>query len=115
VQQSSFRHAIAGESAPHRPFKIIYATLYYDVRPTFVVDITPQFESRFQALTAYKSQFSDQEAGKEIFPTQNEIRSRIEAMARFYGLLAGVTYAEPFLQKEVELVEDVMAIPVKSI
>src|SRR5271157_4872593 len=24
--------------APHRPFKIIYATLYYDVRPTFVVD-----------------------------------------------------------------------------
>src|SRR5215470_18662545 len=29
---------------PHRPFKIIYATLYYDVRPTFVVDITDQFE-----------------------------------------------------------------------
>src|SRR5438445_5428721 len=26
--------------SPHRPFKIIYATLYYDVRPTFVVDIT---------------------------------------------------------------------------
>src|SRR5271163_4460490 len=23
--------------SPHRPFKIIYATLYYDVRPTFVV------------------------------------------------------------------------------
>ena len=33
--------------APHRPFKIIYATLYYDVRPTFVVDITEQFEARF--------------------------------------------------------------------
>src|SRR5438105_12331087 len=29
---------------PHRPFKIIYATLYYDIRPTFVVDITDQFE-----------------------------------------------------------------------
>src|SRR5437588_10285982 len=25
---------------PHRPFKIIYATLYYDIRPTFVVDIS---------------------------------------------------------------------------
>ncbi|HYX70170.1 MAG TPA: PIG-L family deacetylase, partial [Terriglobales bacterium] len=23
--------------APHRPFKIVYATLYYDLRPTFVV------------------------------------------------------------------------------
>src|SRR5438128_7699409 len=42
VQQSSFSQTIAGESAPHRPFKIIYATLYYDVRPTFVVDITDQ-------------------------------------------------------------------------
>jgi N-acetylglucosamine malate deacetylase 1 len=100
---------------PHRPFKIIYATLYYDVRPTFVVDITELFETRFQALLAYKSQFSDQEAGKDLFPAQAEIRARIEAMARFYGLLGGVTYAEPFLQKEVGLVEDLTLIPVKSI
>src|SRR5881275_1745728 len=34
----------SGIELPHRPFKIIYATLYYDVRPTFVVDITDQFE-----------------------------------------------------------------------
>jgi len=100
---------------PHRPFKIIYATLYYDVRPTFVVDITELFEARFQALMAYKSQFSDQEAGKDLFPAQAEIRARIAAMARFYGLLGGVTYAEPFLQKEVGLVEDLTLIPVKSI
>jgi N-acetylglucosamine malate deacetylase 1 len=101
--------------APHRPFKIIYATLYYDVRPTFVVDISDQFEARFQSLMAYKSQFSDQEAGKDIFPAQAEIRARIDAMARFYGMLGGVTYAEPFLQKEVGLVEDLTLIPVKSI
>jgi LmbE family N-acetylglucosaminyl deacetylase len=101
--------------APHRPFKIIYATLYFDIRPTFVVDISDQFEARFESLMAYKSQFSDQEAGKDIFPARDEIRARIESMARFYGMLAGVTYAEPFLQKEVGLVEDVAAIPVKSI
>jgi N-acetylglucosamine malate deacetylase 1 len=101
--------------APHRPYKIIYATLYFDIRPTFVVDITDQFEARFESLMAYKTQFSDQEAGKDIFPARAEIRARIESMARFYGMLAGVTYAEPFLQKEVGLVEDVTAIPVKSI
>jgi bacillithiol biosynthesis deacetylase BshB1 len=105
----------AEEPGPHRPFKIVYASLYYDVRPTFVVDITEQFEARFQSLMAYKSQFSDQEAGRDIFPAQAEIRSRIEAMARFYGMLGGVTYAEPFLQKEVGLVEDLTALPVKSI
>ena len=100
---------------PHRPFKIIYATLYYDIRPTFVVDITDQFEARFDSLMAYKTQFSDQEAGKGIFPARAEIRARVEAMARYYGMLAGVTYGEPFLQKEVGLVEDLTLIPVKSI
>ena len=117
---SAVASVVAGEKqtirlAPHRPFKIIYATLYHDVRPTFVVDITDQFEARFESLMAYKSQFSDQEAGKDIFPAREEIRGRIESMARFYGMMAGVTYAEPFLQKEVGLVEDVTAIPVKSI
>src|SRR5437868_73564 len=104
-----------GELVPHRPFKIVYATLYYDIRPTFVVDISDQFETRFEALMAYKSQFSDQEAGNDIFPARDEIHARIEAMARFYGMLAGVTYAEPFLQNEVGLVDDLTAIPVKSI
>jgi N-acetylglucosamine malate deacetylase 1 len=100
---------------PHRPFKIVYATLYYDVRPTFVVDISAQFEPKFASILAYKSQFSDQDAGKDLFPAHDEIRARVDAMARHYGMLGGVTYAEPFLQKEVGLVEDLLAIPVKSI
>jgi bacillithiol biosynthesis deacetylase BshB1 len=100
---------------PHRPFKIIYATLYYDIRPSFVVDISEQFEGKFSSILAYTSQFSDQDAGKDLFPAHDEIRARVEAMARFYGMLGGVTYAEPFLQKEVGLVEDLLAIPVKSI
>jgi hypothetical protein len=106
----------AGETLlPHRPFKIVYASLYYDVRPSFVVDITNQFEERFSALMAYQSQYSDQDAGTGIFPARAEIRVRIESMARFYGMLGGVTYAEPFVQKEVGLVEDLTSIPVKSI
>jgi N-acetylglucosamine malate deacetylase 1 len=103
------------DGAPHRPFKIIYATLYYDIRPTFVVDINEQFEQKLASIFAYKSQFSDQEAGKDLFPANNEIRARVESMARFYGALGGVTHAEPFIQKEVGLVEDLLTIPVKSI
>jgi len=106
--------AIAG-LPPHRPFKIVYASLYLDVRPSFVVDITDQFETRFQALMAYQSQYTDQSEGAGLFPMQAEIRQRLEAMASFYGLLAGVKYAEPFVQKEIGLVDDLLAIPVKSI
>jgi bacillithiol biosynthesis deacetylase BshB1 len=113
--QDSRQDAGATLLAPHRPFKIIYATLYYDIRPSFVVDIGEQFEGKFASILAYKSQFSDQEAGKDLFPAQAEIRARVESMARFYGALGGVSHGEPFLQKEVGLVEDLLAIPVKSI
>jgi len=80
-----------------------------------VVDISEQFERKFASILAYKSQYNDQDAGKDLFPAHDEIRARVEAMARFYGMLGGVTYAEPFLQKEVGLVDDLLAIPVKSI
>ena len=106
---------LAIEGEPHRPFKIIYASLYFDVRPTFVVDITGQFEARFASLMAYKSQYADQREGTGLFPQHAEIRDRVETMAKFYGLLAGVKYAEPFVQKEVGLIEDVTAIPVQSL
>ena len=115
ISQTNFPAGEGESSAPHRPFKILYATLYYDVRPTFVVDISDQFEGKFASIMAYKSQFSDQEAGKDLFPAHDEIRQRVDAMGRFYGMLGGITYAEPFLQKEVGLVEDLLAIPVKSI
>jgi bacillithiol biosynthesis deacetylase BshB1 len=105
-----------GESlAPHRPFKVVYASLYHDVRPSFVVDITEQFETRLQSIFAYASQYSDQMAGSGDFPARDEIRARVESMARFYGMFAGVTYAEPFVQKEIGLVEDLAALPVKSL
>ena len=100
---------------PHRPYKIVYASLYADVRPSFVVDISEQFETRFSALMAYRSQYQDQSAGSGLFPRQAEIRERLAAMAAFYGSLAGVRYAEPFVQKEVGLVDDLLAIPVQSL
>lgn len=100
---------------PHRPFKIVYASLYYDIRPTFVVDITDHFEARLEALLAYKSQYENQQAGSGDFPLNEEIRERLATMAGFYGLLAGVKYAEPFVQKEVGMVDDLLTIPVKSL
>jgi bacillithiol biosynthesis deacetylase BshB1 len=100
---------------PHRPFKIVYASLYADVRPSFVVDITPFVEQRYQALMAYRSQYANQPAGGGLFVPQEEIRERTLAEARHYGLLAGVRYGEPFVQKEVGLVDDLTLLPVQSI
>jgi bacillithiol biosynthesis deacetylase BshB1 len=105
----------AGASPPHRPFKIVYASLYADVRPGFVVDITPFIEQRHAALMAYKSQYSNQAQGGGLFVPEEEIRERTFAEARHYGLLAGVRYGEPFVQREVGLVDDLTRVPVQSI
>jgi N-acetylglucosamine malate deacetylase 1 len=102
-------------TAPHRPFKILYASLYADVRPSFVVDITPFIEDRHRALMAYQSQYANQTAGAGLFVPEEEIRERTFAEARHYGLLAGVRYAEPFVQKEIGLVDDLTLIPVQSL
>ena len=100
---------------PHRPFKIVYASLYADVRPSFVVDISPFIEQRHAALMAYASQYAQQPAGNGLFVPEAEIRERTFAEARHYGLLAGVRYGEPFVQKEVGLVDDLTLLPVQSI
>ncbi len=100
---------------PFRPFKIVYASLYADVRPSFIVDITPFIEQRHAALMAYRSQYANQQAGSALFVPEEEIRERTFAEARHYGLLGGVTFGEPFVQKEVGLVDDLTLVPVQSL
>jgi len=111
----SFETHILRKLPPHRPFKVVYASLYANVQPSFVVDITDEFDARLQSLMAYQSQYRDQAAGADLFPQQAEISERIGSMAAFYGMLAGVKYAEPYVQKEVGLVEDLRLIPVQTI
>lgn len=100
---------------PYRPYKVLYASLYADVRPSFVVDITPFIEQRYESLMAYRSQYANADQGGGLFVPEEEIRERTFAEARHYGQLAGVRYAEPFVQKEVGLVEDLMLLPVASL
>ena len=52
-------------SEAHRPFKVIYSSLYANVTPSFVVDISTQFERRMEALLSYRSQYGEVEQGRE--------------------------------------------------
>ena len=102
-------------SEPHRPFKIIYSSLYADVKPSFIVDISAQFERRMSALLSYTSQYGQVEEGGTLFPDEQEIRERLGAIARFYGNQIGVRYGEPFVVKEAMEIGDIVAMPVRSI
>jgi bacillithiol biosynthesis deacetylase BshB1 len=99
---------------PHRPFKVIYASQYANVPPTFVVDITGQFDRRMESLFAYKSQYGAMESGSDLFPPETEVRERLASISRFYGNLIGVKYGEAFVVKETMRVDDLLALQVKS-
>ncbi len=83
--------------APHRRFKIIYATLY-DVHPTFVVDITDQFELRLESLMAYKSQFGERERKRHLSCSRRNSGSS-PSHEEPYGSLPEL-HAEPFLKRK---------------
>jgi bacillithiol biosynthesis deacetylase BshB1 len=96
------------QTEPHRPSKIMYSSLYANVTPSFVVDISSQFARRMDALFCYESQYGDAPEAAHLFPQQQEIRERLSAIARFYGNLIGVKYGEPFVVKETMRVDDII-------
>jgi bacillithiol biosynthesis deacetylase BshB1 len=106
------------EGEAFRPFKVIYSTVYFkEARPTFVVDISRYFKRRYRAILAYNSQFrptvKDKKSKVDI--PLDRLHQEVNLIARYYGNLAGVEYAEPFLVKEVMQIEDIVALPVRSI
>jgi N-acetylglucosamine malate deacetylase 1 len=106
---------IAGDA--FRPFKIIYAAAYSTIKPTFAVDITKQYDRRRRAILSYASQFTPPKgaARSKVFLPLDELNERMSFIARHYGRMIGVQYAEGFVVKEVMRVDDVARMPVRSI
>ena len=105
-----------GGGAPHRPFKVLYALSYREdpVKPTFVVDISAQFERKLAAIRCYASQFDTVISAGEIFPTGQDLYGRVETQNAHYGSLIRAPYGEPFFTHETVLVEDVVGLGVQS-
>ena len=103
---------------PHRPFKILYATLF-DVRggvqPSFIVDITRDYARRARAIACYASQFAGPRFQRGIRIPLTGLQERLEVICRYYGSLVGVRYGEPFVTRELAVVEDIVRLPVRSV
>jgi bacillithiol biosynthesis deacetylase BshB1 len=100
-----------------RPFKILYAAAYADVRPTIAVDITEQYSRRRRAILAYASQFKPRkkDKGARVAIPLDELEERMSLQARHYGRMIGVRHAEGYVQKEIVQVDDVVKMPVRSL
>lgn len=108
------RYQAGGE--PHRPHKILYALAYREdpLKPTFVVDISEQFDRKLASIRCYASQFDGAKAAGEIFPTGQDLYSLVETQNAHYGSLIRTRYGEPFFTHETLRVDDVVALDVQS-
>jgi bacillithiol biosynthesis deacetylase BshB1 len=119
-RDASFLAGLERYDAPgkaHRPHKLLYALSYREdpVKPTFVVDISAQFERKLAAIKCYGSQFDGARAAGEIFPTGQDLYSLVETQNAHYGSLIRKRYGEPFFTHETMEVDDVVSIGVRSI
>lgn len=109
---------ISGEGIPARPEKIIHALSFIENggKPSFVVDITAQFERKLEAVRCFTSQFGEErlEAG-ELFPNGQPLFDLLRTQAMHYGSLIRMLHGEPFLTRETVRVDDIVTMGVKSI
>ena len=108
-------YSLPGEA--FRPFKILYAAAYANVIPTFAVDITKEYERRREAIYCYESQFKPRTKDRKlkVHIPLDDLEDRMSIVARHYGRMIGVKYAEGFVVKEMMQVDDVVKMPVRSI
>jgi bacillithiol biosynthesis deacetylase BshB1 len=104
------------EHPAHRPRKVIHAMAYREdhEKPTFVVDISDDFETKLAAVRCYASQFDGATQGGEVYPNGEPLYDIIRHQAAHYGSLIRCRYGEPFHTAETMRVDDVMALEVAT-
>jgi bacillithiol biosynthesis deacetylase BshB1 len=101
---------------PHRPDKLLYAQAYREdpVKPTFVVDVSTEFDTKMEAIHCYSSQFDGATAAGELFPTGQDLYELIRVQNAHYGSLIRCAYGEPFFTHETVRIDDVVALGVTT-
>ncbi|HSL71281.1 MAG TPA: bacillithiol biosynthesis deacetylase BshB1 [Longimicrobiales bacterium] len=105
------------DGEPHRPHKLLYALTYQEThtRPTFVVDISEQMETKLASIFAFDTQFSGKTAmGDVLGGGDRPLREQILAHHAHYGSMIRRRYGEPYWTRETMRVEDLTALDVSS-
>ena len=90
--------------------------MYWEVKPSFLVDISPQLERKLAAINCFASQFAgDLRDITELYPAWGKLIDRITTQCKYFGHLMGVEYAEPFVVKEVDGRRRYRELPVASL
>ena len=86
---------------PFRPNKLYYFMQTYTFEPSFIIDVSNEFETKMKAVRAYETQFHNPRSTEpETFISSPGFINYIESRAHFYGFQIGKNYGEPFFSEE---------------
>ncbi|MEJ7809733.1 MAG: bacillithiol biosynthesis deacetylase BshB1 [Gemmatimonadaceae bacterium] len=100
----------------HRPLKVIHSLAYREdaPKPTFVVDVSDEFERKLEAIRCYGSQFEGATQAGEVYPNGEPLLDIVRHHAAHYGSLIRVRYGEPYYTTETMRVDDVASLEVST-
>ncbi len=90
------------DSPPWRPHRLIFHPEYQDVKPSFIIDISAQFEAKCAAIDAYGSQFK---SGKTVIGS-GSFHHMMRSRSAYYGGLIGCEYGEPYIVESMLRLDD---------
>jgi len=93
------RTTVRGRSQdPFRPRAYYHYMQWYEFVPSFIVDVSAEFEQRMETMRAYRSQFYDPASReRETVLSTPEFLEMIRTRLECYGDRIGKKYGEPFL------------------
>ncbi len=101
----------------HKPSKVVYCSSFREdaPQPSFVVDISDEFEAKLEAVACYSSQFEGLIQAGELYPTGQSLPDLIRTQNAHYGSLIRKSYGEPFVTVETVEINDLVKIGVTSL
>ena len=107
---------LAPDVPKHRPHKVVHTLSFRQdaTKPTFVVDISDEFERKLEAVRCYDSQFSGATQAGGVYPNGEPLYDLVRHYAAYYGALIRKRYGEPFFAAETMLVDDIVSLEVAT-
>ncbi|MEX2180348.1 MAG: bacillithiol biosynthesis deacetylase BshB1 [Gemmatimonadaceae bacterium] len=107
---------VAPDAPSHRPLKVLHCVSYRQdfEKPTFVVDISDEFEQKLDAIRCFDSQFAGATQAGEVMPTGEPLYDAIRHYGAYYGAMIRTRVGEPFFTTETMRVDDVAALEVST-
>ncbi len=96
------------DQKPWRPRAYYHYMQWYEFPPTFIVDISEEFDRRMECVRAFRSQFYDPSSSEpETVLSTPEFLQMLKTRMSYYGDKIGVRYGEPFYSPQPIKIDDI--------